>query len=216
MDHAEHLMIAMPSRDAIRSSVVSHLFLCMLHAAFFWKRRVSGDAPITYFFQSRAHIVEARTLAIEHARENDVDWILWLDDDMAPPPDLFERLFETGKTFVGALAFKRDPPHEPCVHRIIDGKAEFFDPDPRLPIVEADATGFACLLVHRSVWESVWERTEGRPFAYRVGMGEDVYFCAHAKAAGVQLYIVPGLVVGHVTDVVVGREHREHALGRRL
>ena len=212
MDRPEHLMIAMPSRDAVRSSVLSHLVLCMLHAAFYWKRRTSGDAPITYFFQARSHIVEARTLAVEHARANEVDWILWLDDDMAPPPELLERLHATGKSFVGALAFKRDPPHEPCVHRIVENRAEFFDPDPNEPIVEADATGFACLLMHRTVWDTVWDRTDGRPFAYRTGMGEDVYFCAQARAAGVQLFIVPDLVVGHVTDVVIGREHRLHAL----
>ena len=134
MDRPEHLMIAMPSRDAVRSSVLSHLVLCMLHSAFYWKRRISGDAPITYFFQARSHIVEA------------------------------------------------------------------------------DATGFACLLMHRSVWEAVCDRTQGRPFAYRMGMGEDVYFCAQACAAGVQLFIVPNLVVGHATDVVIVREHRLHAL----
>lgn len=217
MDSGQHLMIAMPSRDVIRSAAFSHLVLCMLHAAFYWKRRHAGDAPITYFFQSRAHVVEARTLAVEHARNAGVDWILWLDDDMAPPADLLERLFESGKTFVGAVAHKRDPPHEPCVYRIREGRAEHLEPGPDSPpLLEADATGFACLLMHRSVWEAVWTKTEGRPFAYRIGMGEDVYFCAHAAALGIQLYIVSDLVVGHVTDVVVGREHRLHALQARL
>lgn len=215
MDHPvrpEHLLIAMPSRDVVSSTAFSHLVLCMLHAAFYWKRRTSGDAPITYHFQARSHVVEARTLAVQHASENDVDWILWLDDDMTPPADLLERLHGTGKSFVGAVAYKRDPPHEPCVSRLVENRAEFFDPDVRQDLVEADATGFACLLMHRSVWEAVCDRTDGRPFVYRMGLGEDVYFCAHAKAAGIQLYIVPDLVVGHVTNVAIGREHREHAL----
>jgi GT2 family glycosyltransferase len=220
MDRPEHLMIALPSRDVVRASVLSHLFLCMLNGAFYWKRRHGGDTPITYFFQARSHIVEARTLAVEHAREADIDWILWLDDDMAPPADLLERLHMTGKRFVGAVAYKREPPHEPCVQRFVGDhtqiRGEFFDPDPSLPVVEADGTGFACLLMHRSVWEAVWERTEGRPFQYRVGMGEDIYFCMRAKEAGVQLYVVPSCVVGHVTDVVIGREHREHALRDHL
>ena len=217
MERPQHLMIAMPSRDVVRSSALSHLVLCMLQAAFYWKRTQHGDAPITYFFQSRVHVVEARTLAVEHAHENDVDWILWLDDDMAPPPDLLERLFETGKQFVGAVAYKRDPPHEPCIYKIVEKTTEHIDPNPESgTVIEADATGFACLLMHRSVWEAVCQRTEGRPFTYRMGMGEDVYFCLQARAAGVQLYIVPDLVVGHVTDVAIGREHRLHALRSTL
>lgn len=205
---AEHLMIALPCRDDVRAQAVSHLFLCMLNASLYWKGLWEGDVPLTFFFQHRVHILEARTAAVEHARASDVDWILWLDDDMTPPPDLLQRLHQTGKRFVGAVAYRRDPPHLPCVFRRAGDVIEPFDPDPSAGLVEADMTGFACLLMHCSVWEDVWTRTDGRPFQYRVGAGEDIYFCAQAGAAGHQLYIVPDLVVGHVAEVIIGAEQR--------
>lgn len=207
-----HLLIAIPCRGEIRSCVFLDLVATILQAANYWAR-IHGDAArVSFSVHPRAHVVAARNAAVKDALEVDADWVLWLDDDMAPAPphDLLERLHRTGCDFVGAVAYRRDPPYLPCVARIEDGNAVAFDPDPTQPLVRADLTGFACVLTHRRVLQAVVDRTNGKPFAWNgdEGLGEDYYFCMHARAAGVALHIVPDLVVGHATDLVVGAAQR--------
>lgn len=202
------LMFAMPCREEVRAAVVGDLFLCMLQGTLDFQRRHPGGS-VTYHFQRRMHVVEARTMAVRDALERSMDWILWLDDDMAPPRDLLDRLLATGKDFVSAVAYQREPPFRPCVQRMVDDRGEPFDPEPGSGPVRADLAGFACMLTGRRVLEDVWKKTDGRPFASRMGLGEDLYFCLQARACGHELWVVPELVVGHVTDVVIGREQRE-------
>ncbi len=206
-----NLLIAIPCRNEIRALVFPHLVHTLLQGVSYWHRE-HGDALVTTNIQPRAHVVTARNVAVEEARAMGVEWILWLDDDMAPPPDLLARLHRTREPFVGALAYKRDPPYLPCVYRIAEGRAEPFDPDPTQGVVDADLTGFACVLTHRSVFDAVWERTDGHPFQLQGDIGEDFFFCLQARKAGFQLKIVADCVVGHATDLVIGREHRLAAL----
>jgi len=208
MGEAPHLLVAMPCRGEIRSCVVADLLGCMLHAASYWQRLHGDQAIVSFSVHPRAHVVVARNEIVKEALELGAHWVLWLDDDMKPCADLAQRLLETGCEFVGAVAYKREPPFEPCVARLEDGKAVPFDPDPDAGLVAADLTGFACVLTHRRVLELVSARTEGRPFQGKDGVGEDWFFCAHARAAGVQLHIVADAVVGHLTDHVVGRADR--------
>lgn len=208
MDGAPHLLVAMPCRGEIRSCVVGDLIGCILCAASYWREVHGEHAPVSISVHPRAHVVVARNAIAAEARELGADWVLFLDDDMKVPHDLGPRLLETRCEFVAAVAYKREPPYEPCVARFVDGKAVPFDPEPADGLVTADLTGFACTLVHRRVLDLVWARTNGRPFQGRDGVGEDWFFCAHAREAGVQLHIVADLVVGHVTDHVVGRADR--------
>lgn len=203
-----HLMIAMPCRSEIRSCVFPDLLGCMLQAASYWHRIHGEGALVTYSIHPRAHVVTARNAAAQQALETGASWVLWVDDDMSPPHDLMEVLHRTGCDFVGALAYRREPPHEPCVARFEDQVARFFDPDPTQALVDADLTGFACLLTQRRVIEAVHERTAGRPFQLRADVGEDFFFCVHAREAGFRLKIVPTVVVGHATDLIVGRDQR--------
>lgn len=207
------LMIAMPCRAEIRAAVFPALLQCIISATSYWHRRF-GDAMVTTQILPRTHVVTARNLIAAEARAGGIDWVLWLDDDMAPPADLLERLHGTARPFVGAVAYRREPPFQPCVARIVENRAEPFDPEPGPdgPVVPADLTGFACVLTHRSVLDAVWQRTDGRPFALVGDVGEDFHFCLQARKAGIQLHILSDCVVGHAGDLIVGREHRLAAL----
>lgn len=204
-------MVAIPCRNEIRSVVFADLISCLLHGAVYWSKRHPGGAFHVHTY-ARAHVVEARNSAYETALETGADWVLWLDDDMAPPADLLERLHGAGKKFVGALAHRRAPPYEPCVARLLDGKVQFFDPDPTAEIIEADLTGFACILTHVSVLRAAADAVDGPPFSMRPGLAEDFFFCQAARKAGVQLHILPGCDVGHAGDLVVRSQHRRAAL----
>jgi glycosyltransferase involved in cell wall biosynthesis len=208
------LVIGMPCRAEIRASVFPQLLQCIIQAGAYWHRRY-GDALVSTQIMARTHVVTARNAIVAEARELEAEWILWLDDDMSPPPDLLERLHSTGEPFVGAVAYKREPPYQPCVFRLDELKAVPFDPEPEAGLVDADLTGFACILTHRSVYDAVWDRTDGHPFALQgKNCGEDFYFCLQARKAGFQLRILADCTVGHAGDLIVGREHRLAALAQ--
>lgn len=77
-------------------------------------------------------------------------------------------------------------------------------------LVKVDATGCACLLIHRTVFTRIDEH-EGVPgqwFNEQVidgrAFGEDLSFCLRAGAAGIPVYIHTGVQVGHQRVMQVG------------
>lgn len=66
-------------------------------------------------------------------------------------------------------------------------------PDDKEAVVEVDAAGTGCMMIHRSVLEKV-----PRPwFSYREGGTEDMYFCRKAKAAGFRVYGDLSVICSH-------------------
>lgn len=142
-------------------------------------------------------------------------WLLCLDSDMTPPPDIVERLWALGSPLAAA----------PCAPRFGDDLAtgspinvfrvtrrgEASDPkapwtaDPglgcafptRLPEepFEVDACGAGCLLVRREVLEAM-----DPPWfvATPEDVGEDVNFTLRATDAGFRLLVDPAARVGHI------------------
>lgn len=94
---------------------------------------------------------------------------------------------------------------------LVDGKKRYLDP--RKPVkVRAAATGM--MLIQRKVFETleekfpddyyIHERVQGKVLNHfkltMVGdfMGEDVYFCDKVQRAGMEVYILPWVSVGHI------------------
>jgi hypothetical protein len=84
-----------------------------------------------------------------------------------------------------------------------------FKPD---TITQVAATGCACLLVHRSVFEVITEQRpeeEGLWFAEmtigRTQYGEDVSFCLRCGLCGIPVHVHTGIQVGHIKTVTLGK-----------
>lgn len=92
------LMIAMPCRAEIRAVVFPQLLQCILQAAAYWHRRF-GEALVSTQILPRTHVVTARNTIAAEARAIGAEWVLWIDDDMAPGPNLLEQLHSTGEPF---------------------------------------------------------------------------------------------------------------------
>jgi hypothetical protein len=76
---------------------------------------------------------------------------------------------------------------------------------------EVDATGCHCLLVHRSVFETIQSEHPYRWFredliAEDTISGEDIWFCIEARKAGFPLFVDTRLESGHVKPVVLTSE----------
>jgi GT2 family glycosyltransferase len=161
---------------------------------------------------SRARNDVARTFLQLHG----VPWLFMVDADMAFDEDALDRLMAsahpTDRPIVGGLCYgiSHDGKPWPTLYRISgEGQVSRFESAPSTGLVEVDATGAACLLVHRRVFEAI--ASEYPPplswFAETVAFGqvwgEDITFCVRAKAAGFPIFVDCDVKVGHMKQVRV-------------
>jgi len=150
------------------------------------------------------------------------DWLLFIDDDMVFEPDAVGRLVgaqqEHDLDIVGALCFRRQPPHQPTLYmreNPTSGGYNFLE-DWDEGLVEVDATGMAfCLITRRAIetmagspMPSYDDRISRRPppfFEWNNILGEDLSFCQDAKKAGLRIWVDTRVEIGHVAEFTVDK-----------
>jgi glycosyltransferase involved in cell wall biosynthesis len=144
----------------------------------------------------------ARSDALKLAREVDADALLFIDSDMEFEPDLYERLLAVDADIACGLFWTKRIPSFPTVMRrvkMLDGSDSLANIIPDGKIVEIDACGMAATLIRRPVLQH--ERFEYPAFRHMGSLGEDYYFCLHARDAGFTIKCDTSLKVAHRGDV---------------
>ena len=189
---------------------------------------------------SGPRVAEARTQIVRQfltpGAYGDASWLWMVDDDMTFDADTLDRLIDVAdrdeRPVVGGLCFagERGIFIRPTIYRFINAAGDIepvFD-YPRDALAKVDATGAACLLIHRSVLErmaEVFGNTErGRsPYPWFVeGMasttgssyGEDIAFCLRLHHLGIPLHVHTGVHVGHLKTTVLDEGAFEDCLAR--
>lgn len=143
----------------------------------------------------------ARNTACKIALERGCPWLFFLDSDVVPPADAILRLLSRNKPIISGVYCRRSPPHGLPVF-IKDGKWGGGWRDNAL--VEADVVGAGCLLIHRSVLETLPPLDEARGkrwFDWRSdmgGMSEDFEFCNAARRAGHKIVVDTSVQCRHI------------------
>ncbi len=149
-------------------------------------------------FRRGCLIYDSREAAGNNLLESDCDALLFLDSDMYPTEEMLVRLLEAKKDIISALAFRRVPNYEPC---IFDENGFYHDyPE---GVIEVEATGMACTLIKREVFE----KTPQPWFFPEPVIGEDKAFCQRAKSAGFKIYCDTTLECGHIGECVFHSGH---------
>jgi GT2 family glycosyltransferase len=159
----------------------------------------------------------------------EIEWLFMVDADMGFAPDTLDRLMAYAdpdeRPIVGGLCFaqresQRDGMHgfrcearptiydwieHPDGHRRFTGRAHF----PVNTLTPCAATGAACILIHRSVFERI--HAEGGPqwFDRLRGsdgslLGEDISFCVRAGAVGAPIHVHTGIRTTHFKNLWLG------------
>ena len=146
----------------------------------------------------------ARERLAEFAVETGVDYMMFIDDDMICPMDLFEKLFKHNVDVVAPLAFMRMPPHSPVMYRVEEGyhplqRLEYYITHtvknyPKNKLVECDAVGFGAALIKTDVLKKM----EKPWFMSTTRSGEDLWFCYKAKQAGARVFMDTSTQLGHI------------------
>lgn len=180
------------------------------------RRRIIGRLSNS----SGANITNARNEIVERALKlPNLDWLWWIDTDMVFPPDTLERLIETAhpekRPIVGGLCFSLQNGNRarPTIYQIrADGRVGVQWDYPPNTLVEVDATGTGCLLVHRSVFEAMaGKHNAAFPWFMESALGdlpigEDITFCLRARTLGFPIFVDTRVKVGHEKPFVVDEE----------
>jgi GT2 family glycosyltransferase len=167
-------------------------------------------------------IVDGRNqLARVMCDESQAEWLFMVDSDMGFAPDTVERLIAAAdpilRPVVGGLAFAQKTDGkasfggiryrcQPTIYRWYDqddkvGVVPQFD-YPRDQLVECAATGGACLLIHRTVFEKIRTRYGDNwftPVTHPKGttFSEDLSFCIRVAGADLPLFVHTGVRTTH-------------------
>lgn len=164
---------------------------------------------------SGPNISRARNMIVAGFLEDHAaPWLLMCDTDMSFPADTAARLIAAadpaGRPVVGALCFAENPGGEPAPVMYELAEQDGFTVFARLPswpedgLVRVTATGAACLLVHRSVLETVAKGGDTAAPWFRESVigsslvGEDLTFCLRCGVAGIPVHVHTGIRAGHV------------------
>lgn len=184
------------------------------------------DGSELRFLRGGTTIAVKRKRAVKRALTSDADWLLQVDSDMVPPPDVAERLWSTleetgaeaasavttssrrGTNIIAGVAPRERPAGQvtpkfdrPCPHCI----------DERDGAVEARMVGAACLMVRTEVFRQLsppWFPDDEE------GVREDVGFCRRLREEGMKVVVDTDLDVGHlgVHPFGLGDAVREHVI----
>lgn len=142
--------------------------------------------------------------------ESDADALLFIDDDMSWKTEALDKLVEhfdpKKRPVVGGLAFGYDNGTIfTTLHRSTGqpGRYVRLAAFPQDGLIEVDATGGACLLVARHVFERVAEGRSGYPWFQDEMLGdketgEDIVFCSRVREAGFPIYVATGVNFAHI------------------
>lgn len=160
------------------------------------------------------------------------DWLLQIDTDQIITIDGFKKLIAAAdkdeRPIVSGIVHAAwdtanlYPEPVPCVFKVGDNDQGLYAMHeyPEDSIVEIDAAGTGCLLVHRRVFEKMREHAdavhEGDKWCFYRDMplnqswvGEDIFWSIRAKALGFKMYAHTGVQLPHKRSYWLKREHHQ-------
>lgn len=174
--------------------------------------RSHPDMDLLFVNPSRTGIDSMRNTAATLCVKGKFDYVLFVDDDVLPPPDTLARLIACDSDIAAGSVVIRGYPFDYMCFRYTEDKknmralAEYDKLSG--PIQGMDAVGFSCCLIKRELIEKV----EPPYFITGVNHTEDVYFCIKARKAFPHCTIVVDtqLVCGHILwPEVISSENRD-------
>jgi len=174
-----------------------------------------SNMSCSFLINRSANITLGRNNQFFEAKENNYDYILYIDSDIVFPEDALKKLVALNKGVSSGIYYGREYPFRPVVH-------EFVEHDQIRNLVKwgdkpfiADSVGAGFLLIHKSIFP-LFERNIKEPFAgLRNGLNqeisEDTSFCIRCRDMGIKIWVDPSIELGHIRKDVVTSKHWEIA-----
>lgn len=135
--------------------------------------------------------------------DQDCEWILFLDDDEAFPPNVLTRLLSHHQPVVSALIVQRGQPFLPTAYATFSFEGTFHPLDlssVEPGLVQCAGVGTGGLLIRSDVLRQL----DGEPwFVYSEQFGEDLYFSHRCAKAGIRVLVDTDCRIGHIVPAAV-------------
>lgn len=157
-------------------------------------------------------IADGRNYATQQFLDGSSEWLFFVDTDMGFASDTIERLINTAdpdeRPVMGGLCFTlyEVTPSSfhgvrygvmPAMYSREDGGFNPVTDYKRDAVQQVDATGAACLLIHRSVLEKIRDKFGKVWFNEMPKTGEDLSFCRRCDQAGVPVHVNTAVKTTH-------------------
>lgn len=214
------IAVIIPLAAQVQNQAVDSIFETLLDVYEYvgWDRSKVIRKPF-----ARGQTAMARTFLGKEAVDEGADWLLWIDDDMIPPPGAFAKLMAHQKSICSAAYFSRssslltgEGEYPLCAFDMLATDGKPFDPPPLEPrcLKETQIVGFGFLLMKSTVFTDVWKLSQGIPFRTQVNLTEDVHFLSFARKAGHTVWLDTSLVVGHLKTIAITDKNRDRLAGK--
>lgn len=159
---------------------------------------------------------QRQVLIDEWYKQNNTDWLLWVDSDIVLTPQVFQMLWDvadkatkpvvTGVYFISKENEQSMMAPFPCLFMDTDDEHNiaYVHPLPANEVIRVDSAGMGLVLMHRSVVTKLKEKFPDQSvFAEVPGIGvkfisEDIVFFRKLKEAGVPVHAHTGARVKHM------------------
>jgi len=199
----KYIAVCTPARDMVHSNFT----FCLVNMVAYHTLN-TPDAICLKINQGTLIQNQRADLCLEAMRE-DCTHVLFIDSDMTFPQDMVGRLLAHDKDIVATNCARRRMPTGPTA-RCLEGQLVYSMPE-STGLEEVESIGMGVMLISRKVFESLSEpwfetpwRTDKRGY-----IGEDVFFCRKARAAGFKIYIDHDVSkeIGHIGTFEFRHEH---------
>ena len=156
------------------------------------------ELDFNYFYGYR--IDQVRNLIAHHTIAEGYDYVLFVDSDMVLPDDTLLKMLNFNKEIVTGIYVQRRLDEKVTEVHGVDGHIkdpEFFEDK---PYVEAQSTGFGCILIKTDVLREIgYPQFEyHHSIDFKDTLSEDADFCNKAIKAGFKIYVLTDLHFGHI------------------
>ena len=202
-----YIAVCTPARDMVHANYT----FCLVNMVAYHTIN-TPDAVALKINQGTLIQNQRADLCLEAMREG-CTHVLFIDSDMTFPQDMVQRLLAHDKDIVATNCARRRMPTGPTAQKTLpDGSRELIYTMPdSTGLEEVESIGMGVMLIKRKVFESLSEpwfetpwRTDKRGY-----IGEDVFFCRKAAAAGFKIYIDHDVSkeIGHIGTFEFKHDH---------
>lgn len=113
---------------------------------------------------NRNHVVGINANGLEREdgfMYSPAEWVFWMDDDTVPPRGTIRKLLDLRRELVAGMYFLGGPPYNPLAY--VRNEEGFYRPLYKYAygsLVQVDAVGMGCTLVHKDVYRKIMEAHE--------------------------------------------------------